>query len=612
MLTTRPRVRPAIAASAVLALCLSLGATLSPAQAARRPHAKTPARPHATAHAAPAPLLSTGTVLFVDGHRIGATGHLRRAYISGRKVSVAGLPAGQVQVNPVLRYQGYVAAPTTPEEPTPSPASATPEAPAGEEPTSPQEPSSPPEPTVPTETADPAVEAAKAEAARADAADGDTDIDSAYLLEADTVMLDQVNGRPLYRMWLRSGRNIGYRESSDGVHWHIHDPDSVIIVTGVTGASVMKDPASGLYYLMGWSRHQHHYVEMVSRDGINFEHTSDFSGVLSRLGGDVVQANSDPSTGRLIALAKQRTNNGKVCRATPQARSGGRTFGTSVSARPSQVDILNLARSWADPRMTLTADCTDVLSVPPVKGTVHPAHLYGMPFARYGDQFIGLPWFFQVTKLPPAANQSGFTDGPVDTQIASTPDPARYAWSRSEPVVRVGLRMKRPTLISRGGRGSWDDGMLYGQTDFVALGDRVGVYYTGWNSTHAPVKGRIARIGLATWRKDGFVGLKVVNPHQRGWLRTRAFRLPPTAGGRTLHVNAALGRGQNLRVAVLDGRTLKVLPGFRAGDSTVVRGDQLSKRVTWHGGRRLGVLRGRSIRLLFSYGAGSLYSFKVV
>ena len=34
----------------------------------------------------------------------------------------------------------------------------------------------------------------------------------------------------LWRMWLRSGLNVGYRESTDGLHWHIKDPDHVILV----------------------------------------------------------------------------------------------------------------------------------------------------------------------------------------------------------------------------------------------------------------------------------------------------------------------------------------------------------------------------------------------
>jgi len=241
----------------------------------------------------------------------------------------------------------------------------------------------------------------------------------------------------------------------------------------------------------------------------------------------------------MVATAKQKSVKGQTCRAKPRARSGGRTFCTFVSSSPSAVDMRDFARAWAAPRVAATSDCVDVLSVPPVHGTVRPAHFYGIAFQRYGDQIIGFPWFFQVTKVPPSADKSGYTDGPVDTQIASTPDVRNVAWKRSDPVVRVGLRMKRPALIRRGPAGSWEGGMLYGQAGLVDLGTRMGLYYTGWNGTHLPKPGRRARVGMATWRKNGFVGLKVSDPRQRGWLRTRTFRLPSSAGASTLHVNAA-------------------------------------------------------------------------
>ena len=37
-------------------------------------------------------------------------------------------------------------------------------------------------------------------------------------------------------------------------HGHGRDADSVILVKGVSGGSVVKYPATGLYYLLGWSR----------------------------------------------------------------------------------------------------------------------------------------------------------------------------------------------------------------------------------------------------------------------------------------------------------------------------------------------------------------------
>jgi hypothetical protein len=509
----------------------------------------------AAASPPPPPVLYSGTVLFVDGHRIAATGNVKRDYIQGTKVRVDDLPSGRIRIPPVERYLG----------------------------------------------ADP----------EADAADGDQDIDNIYLMGAGTVIREHVDGKLIYRMWLRSGSHTGYRESDDGLHWRVRDADSVIVAPGVTDASVVKDPHTGLYYLIGWSRELPGYVEMVSEDGINFTNTTDFVGLLSQLTGDVVAASTDPASRNLVAIAKQKSLNGRVCDTSPEVMNGGRTFGTHVSQLPSEADAQRFARSWRVESQPLTSDCVDTLSVPPVADVLRPAQLYGMPFQRYGDQFIGFPWFFQVTAPHRPGEGTGYADGPVDTQIASTPDISRVPWQRADPVARNGSRKARPTLIPRGPDGAWDDGMIYGQSGLVDLGDRMALYYTGWNNTHRPVTGRKARMGAATWRKDGFLGLKVVNPRQRGWMKTRPFRLPATAGGRTLYVNAKLNAGRNLRVGVLDGRTGAAIPGFRASDSTVVTGDKLAARVTWRKGRRLGVLRSRSIRLVFTYSAGSLYSFRV-
>ncbi len=87
----------------------------------------------------------------------------------------------------------------------------------------------------------------------------------------------------VYRMWLRSGSNVGYRESTDGIHWHVRDPDSVILVKGVSGGSVVKDPSTGLYYLLGWSRARPLRRDGLD-DGLSFTRTNPFSGALAQVG----------------------------------------------------------------------------------------------------------------------------------------------------------------------------------------------------------------------------------------------------------------------------------------------------------------------------------------
>ena len=496
------------------------------------------------------PILYSSTVLLIDDHRVEATSNLARNYLTGAKVQVDGLPSGQVDVTRVRSYTG-----------------------------------------------------------QDDASDGDTDVDTSYLVGVDTVIKDVVDGQPLYRMWLRSGPNVGYRESTDGLHWHIHDPDSVVVATDVGDASVLKDYDTGLYYLIGWSRSRAHYVEEVSRDGLRFRPSTHFAGTLSELPGDVVEANSDPVTGDLAAIAKERTNAGISCGA--RLRTGGRTFGIFTSTTPAASDLSSGARTWTHPGPQVMSDCIDVRSVPRTPDTMRPMQHYGMSFQRYGDQFIGFPWLFHVTAAPPSPEESGKADGPIDTQIASTPDIVRVPWTRSDPVVRNGTRHARPVLIQRGPAGSWDGGMLFGQANLISDDTTSTLYYTGWNTFHRPRPGQSAGIGAAQWRLDRFVGRKVVDPRRFGYLRTKAFVLPSNAAPRDLVVNASLAPRRFMRVGVLDARTNRPIPGFGLGDSTVVRGDNLAAHVTWLG-RHIGALRSRPIRLLFRYGAGSLYSFRVM
>lgn len=157
-------------AIAVLCTCATLVLGLAPASAHSEPTRDVADRavpergaPMAREVAQPlsvtAPTLRTDTVLFVDNHRVARTQGLRRNYVPGTKVQVGTRPVGQVDIRPVRTYAG-----------------------------------------------------------QDDAADGDVDLDSLYVMEVGTVMKTVVDGEALWQMWLKSGRHVGYRESDDGLH----------------------------------------------------------------------------------------------------------------------------------------------------------------------------------------------------------------------------------------------------------------------------------------------------------------------------------------------------------------------------------------------------------
>ena len=147
----------------------------------------------------------------------------------------------------------------------------------------------------------------------------------------------------------------------------------------------------------------------------------------------------------------------------------------------------------------------------------------------------------------------------------------------------------------------------------VVRDDRIWIYYTGWNipyneeamtRTHEGwvEKGiRMQRaIGVATLRLDGFASLQAGGAS--GTLITRQLRCP----GGSLQVNGDV-RGE-LKVEVLDAAGTPI-PGFAAGDSVVIRGDNLRHPVRWRGNQVLDSLRGRPVKLRFVLRDADLCSF---
>lgn len=490
------------------------------------------------------PVLRTGTVLFIDGHRVRRLVNAKRVYFKGTKEPIVSGSPGMVEIQPQTQYRGLL-----------------------------------------------------------DAADGDVDKDPRAILGVGTVLADTRNGSPLFRMYLRSGVNVGYRESTDGLHWHVRNADSVVIVPNLQAMSVFRDRGRGDYVMVGYSKSEKKYVILRSTDGIRFTRVA-HAGSLAALSGDVIAAAPDPDRNRNLAIAKRSVVRGERCTSAP-TYSGGRAFSTHRSGG---------YQSWAGPTNTVTTDCVDLRGVRPVSGTIRPMQFYGMPFQRYGDQYIGFPWLFRITQAgTPEEVRAGRTDGPVDSQLASTPDAVNTKWRRSDPVVPVNGVLTRPVLIARGVAGSWDDGMIYAKTPVINYYGRSRVYYTGWNDGHYPDSGRTARPGLATWRKDGFVGLRARTGTKPAEVHTRVFRLESTAQARHLRVNAKLAAsGGWLRVGVKDARTGAWIKGWAPRDSNIVRGDNLNARVTWRG-RRIGRLYGRPLQLVFRFsGARStFYSYTV-
>lgn len=237
--------------------------------------------------------------------------------------------------------------------------------------------------------------------------------------------------------------------------------------------------------------------------------------------------------------------------------------------------------TWSDPQTVLAP------------GSDEPnRHFKGLAAFLYEGIYLGWLWVFE-------RGEEGWTR--ADAELAFSRDGIH--WQRFAP---------GEYFLARGEPLSWDSEMVLPVAP-VVHGDKVRIYYSGWNfpySMDAMLRAqdgwvadgrRMQRaIGLATLRRDGFVSLEAAGGG--GSLTTR----PIAIEAETLRVNVEV-KGQ-LRVELLesDGRPI---PAFSKAACDPIQGDGVSQLVRWQGRGSMKELRGRSFRLRFHLSEGRLYSF---
>jgi hypothetical protein len=169
---------------------------------------------------------------------------------------------------------------------------------------------------------------------------------------------------------------------------------------------------------------------------------------------------------------------------------------------------------------------------------------------------------------------------------------------------RDGINWKRlpghPKVLPVRPGSSWDCGMVCTADRIIEVGDEWWLYYTGHDGYH-DAKNRQGSIGLARFRKEGFVSLRAGDLDS--YVVTRPIRWP---GGR-LVVNASTSEGGYLRARVTDQRR-ETVPGFSLTECEVFEGDSVRHRVEWVKGD-ISKLAGRVIRLEFKFRKADLYAF---
>lgn len=409
-----------------------------------------------------------------------------------------------------------------------------------------------------------------------------------------------------YGMWYHTTHGTGYVTSTDGVNWTRNGRTTPVSYRGNNGVvqNHLWTPGSTLPRFFRMRSHhtknpnlaaspasdavqRHYYVEQ-SPDGITW---SAISGSTAIPGWDVANASWDPVTRRYIAMIKPVP----VDYAPPGVGPGPRHVWVSTSA-----DF----KTWTAPQPAHMADLQDDALVPASAarhGMTPWAEFYGMPAIRYGDQFLGVPWVFEIGWSPNRDNgDPGPDTGRQHLGLAASRD--LVTWSRPN----------RTALVTPGGVGAWDHGLNMSGTTIENRQLQNGqwetrMWYSSFAGEHVCDGPRVtagdcavptgnSKIGVVSWPTDRFQSFRGA-----GTVTTR----PITPAGRTLTVNYDPGPGGSLTVEVLDANGDPV-PGY--GPSDPITANALAPGTTVRWGANATLPAG-PVRLRFTQTGGDLYAF---
>lgn len=248
-------------------------------------------------------------------------------------------------------------------------------------------------------------------------------------------------------------------------------------------------------------------------------------------------------------------------------------------------------RNWSPARLVVVPDERDIRAG---FGDRVGTEFYNMTGCWYETQFVGFLPVFTVNSYEPERRESGSIvspwDGPIEAELVHSRD--GYIWQRYDD---------RTPILPRGQDGDFDAGCILGcSSSLVVLDDEVRLYYTGVTTTHGgPMPPKKISIGLARWRRDGFVS---ASAHAAaGSLET----VPLDPAGSRLMINAdAAGGDITAELLSTDGR---VLEGYSAKDCRVMREDSTSSYVGWR--TRDGIDAQKPLRIRFHLKNADLFSY---
>ena len=391
-----------------------------------------------------------------------------------------------------------------------------------------------------------------------------------------------------------------YATSTDGHHW---DTPSLGLYEwrGSRDNNIAVDPdGKKLYHVLRDERDedpQRRYKALFARGGSDrypavspdgFDWTMiDVPPVPS---GDTSHLTFDEITGQFVATVKILTE-----------------WGRSVWLSTSEDFI-----QWTEPELILHSDEIDrnnrrrrvrqvvedpaYLSPPVVENESYIAQVYRMSVMPYEGLYIGFPVLFNPAGPWKGANFFGISQ----VELAVSRD--LRDWKRvANRDVFIGVqpwdgeRYDTAQLLTCGRPVVREDlgeiWVYYDACRFRAAKEDVDEsYHKYWEDLNA--------VALAKVRLDGFVSL---DAEKKGTMVTSPFVLDGD-----LYVNVESQHGE-LRAEVLDAETMEPVPGFGLANCDPVRGDELSRRLTWSGSGASA--RDRPVRLRFEISRAKLYAF---
>jgi hypothetical protein len=220
-------------------------------------------------------------------------------------------------------------------------------------------------------------------------------------------------------------------------------------------------------------------------------------------------------------------------------------------------------KTWTRPETVVIPDEQD------------PPEFYSMPVFQRGNLFFG---FLQI-----------YDRKRESLEIELTYSADAYRWHRLPG---------RPVYLGTGPEGSFDSGMVTTADDIVIDGDRMLVYYGGWNGNHKS-NSRTAAISCVQSGRDRLIGW-----HSSGTSEGYLLTKPCVLDASKAFVNASAA---GLHISVCDEEGTP-LPGFSFDDCRTMTGDALRYAVQWK--RELASLRGRTVRFRVRIGNGAFYAFE--